>query len=145
MCVKFGAGLCRRRVRCPQQDPRVERRCLKSRQKKLERYMSHIRVFLANYLAHKTRKIMSAVAIMLWCLLAWPQGFSKMPLERAVEEQSAALFECSSSGFVASHVVTHRSCVWFTKQNLTWEGNCEQVAILMLIHGEQKGLRTKSE
>lgn len=53
VCEIWGWFVQKTGVRCPQQDPRVQRRCLKSRQKKLERYMSHIRVFSANYLAHK--------------------------------------------------------------------------------------------
>jgi len=86
--------------------------------------MSHIRVFFGNYSSHKTQE--DCVCCDNKALM--PTGSSSGIFKdasrgssEAAEEQNTDLFKCSSSGFMASHVVTHRSYLLFTKQNLTWE------------------------
>lgn len=111
---------------------------VKAEEKQIEMFVSHNKVVLGNCLSHKTWKdhVYCDDNVLMPTGLA--SGIFKDASQEsgeAVEEQSAALFKCSFDGFMAS-LVTYWSCGLFTKQNLAWEGKCEQVGIQVLIHGE---------
>lgn len=109
----------------------------KSKQMMIEMCVSHNKVVLGNCLSHKTQKdhvYCDDNVLMPTGLASGIFKDASQESSEAVEEQSAALFKCSSDGFMASLVVTYWSCGLFEKHNLAWEGKCEQVGIQILIH-----------